>query len=183
MVFDFFKKKKAELSKEEFRIEDLVLNKLKTGFMVDYDMKTYRVTACNKYKWEEGGVTQEWELKADNETWYLERTEEDGNAEWSFCQKLPISELEGDIAGEIVRNEDPPERVVYQGKPFDFEEDDIGEFFREGSTEGLSFVSWDFEDEAEEQFLTIEQWGETKFDMQVGFTVEEYQFSNILPGE
>ena len=40
MVFDFFKKKKKE---EEFRIEDLVLSKLKTGFMVDYDMKTYLV--------------------------------------------------------------------------------------------------------------------------------------------
>ena len=47
----------------------------------------------------------------------------------------------------------------------------------------MSFVSWDYEDEAEEQFLTIEQWGETKFDMQVGFKVEEYQFTNILPGE
>jgi hypothetical protein len=44
-------------------------------------------------------------------------------------------------------------------------------------------VSWDFEDEQEKEFLTIEQWGETKFDMQVGFTVEEFQFTNILPGE
>ena len=183
MVFNFFKKKKEELSKDEFRIEDLVLSKLKTDFMVDYDMKTYKVTGSNRYEWNEGGTTDEWELKAGNETWFLERSEEDGEVEWSFCQKLPISQLEGDIAGEIVRNEDPPEEVVFQGKKFIFEEDDIGEFFREGSSEGLSFVSWDYEDELEEQFLTIEQWGETKFDMQVGFKVEEYQFSNILPGE
>ena len=183
MVFDFFKKKKAELQKEEFRIEDLVLGKLKIGFLVDYDMKTYKVTACNKYQWEEGGTTDEWELKAGDESWFLERSQEDGEVEWSFCRKLPISQLEGDIAGEIERNEDPPETVVFQGKKFVFEEDDIGEFFREGSDEGLSFVSWDFEDEQEKEFLTIEQWGETKFDMQVGFTVEEFQFSNILPGE
>jgi hypothetical protein len=183
MVFDFFKKKKAEFQKEEFRIEDLVLSKLKTGFLVDYDMKTYKVTACNKYQWEEGGTTDEWELKAGDETWFLERSQEDGEVEWSFCRKLPISQLEGDIAGEIERNEDPPETVVFQGKKFIFEEDDIGEFFREGSDEGLSFVSWDFEDEQEKEFLTIEQWGETKFDMQVGFKVEEFQFSNILPGE
>ena len=57
----------------------------------------------------------------------------------------------------------------------------MGEFFKGGSGEALSFVAWDFEDE--EQFLTIEQWGETKFDIQVGFKVEEYQFTNILPGE
>lgn len=179
MAFDFFKKKK----KEEFRIEDLVLSKLKSGFLVDYDMKTYRVAGCNKYQWNEGGVTDEWELKSGNETWFLECTQEDGEVEWSLCRKLSISELEGDIAGEIVRNEDPPEVVVYQGKRFAFEEDDIGEFFRGGSGEGLNFVSWDYEDETGEQFLTIEQWGETKFDMQVGFKVEEYQFTNILPGE
>jgi len=40
MVFDFFKNKKEKLQKEEFRIEDLVLSKLKVGFLVDYDLKT-----------------------------------------------------------------------------------------------------------------------------------------------
>ncbi len=179
MVFDFFKKKK----KEEFRIEDLVLAKLKTGFMVDYDMQTYCVAGYNKYQWNEGGVTDEWELKSANETWFLERSEEDGEVEWSLCRKLSVSELEGDVASEIVRNEDPPEVVVFQGNRFTFEEDDIGEFFRGGSGEALSFVAWDYEDELGKQFLTIEQWGETKFDMQVGFKVEEYQFTNILPGE
>lgn len=178
MVFDFFKKKK-----KEFRIEDLELSKLKTGFLVDYDMQTYRVAGYNKYQWNEGAVTDEWELKAGDESWFLERTEEDSEVEWSLCRKLPISDLEGDIAGEIMRTEDPPEVVAFQGKRFTFEEDDIGEFFRGGSGEAMSFVAWDYEDEAGEQFLTIEQWGETKFDIQVGFKVEEYQFTNILPGE
>jgi hypothetical protein len=72
---------------------------------------------------------------------------------------------------------------VLQGETFNYEEDDIGEFFRDGSEEGLSFVSWDYVDKKEKNFLTIEQWGEKKFDMQLGFVVEEYQFTNILPGE
>ncbi|MBT4128944.1 MAG: DUF4178 domain-containing protein [Nitrospina sp.] len=183
MVFDFFKNKKEELQKEEFRIEDLVLSKLKVGFLVDYDLKTYRVSACNNYQWNEGGVSDEWELTSGSETFFLERSEEDGEVEWSFCHKLSISELEGDIAGEIVRNEDPPEKVVLKGETFHFEEDDIGEFFRDGSEEGLSFVSWDYSDEQGKQFLTIEQWGEKKFDMQLGTMVEEFQFTNILPSE
>ena len=183
MVFNFFKKKKEELQKEEFRIEDLVLSKLKVGFLVDYDLKSYRVSACNKYQWNEGGVSDEWELTSGSETFFLERSEEDGEVEWSFCNKLPISKLEGDIADEIVRNEDPPEKVVLKGETFHFEEDDIGEFFRDGSEEGLSFVSWDYSDETGKQFLTIEQWGEKKFDMQLGTVVEEFQFTNILPSE
>ena len=183
MVFDFFKNKKAELQKEEFRIEDLVLSKLKVGFLVDYDLKTYRVSACNKYQWNEGGVSDEWELTSGSESSFLERSEEDGEVEWSFCHKLPISNLEGDIADEIEHNEDPPEKVVLKGETFHFEEDDIGEFFRDGSKEGLSFVSWDYSDEQGKQFLTIEQWGEKKFDMQLGTVVEEFQFTNILPSE
>ena len=39
MVFGFFKNKKKELQKEEFRLEDLVLSKLKVGFLVDYDRR------------------------------------------------------------------------------------------------------------------------------------------------
>ncbi len=184
MAFNFFKKKKEE----EFHIDQLVLSKLKPGFVVDYDMQTYRVAAYNKYQWNEGGVTDEWELESADGTWFLEHSQEDGESEWSLCRKLPIAELEGDVAKEIARNEDPPEVVVFQGKQFTFEADDIGKFFRGGSSDGdgndgaLNFVAWDYEDDAG-QFLTIEQWGETKFDMQVGFKVEEYQFTNILPGE
>ncbi|MFQ5585121.1 MAG: DUF4178 domain-containing protein [Calditrichia bacterium] len=41
---------------------------------------------------------------------------------------------------------------------------------------------WDFIDEEDENFLTIEQWGETEFEAAMGYYVEEYQFTNILPG-
>ena len=178
MAFDFFKKKKAET-----KLEDLVLSKMKPGFLVDYDMRTHKVMAKNQYKWEEGAVTDEWELKDGSEIWFLERVEEDGEVAWALSQKKPISMLEGDIAAHIEKHEDPPEKIVYQGKTFYYEEDDIGEFFRGDATEGLSFVAWDFTDDKGEEFLTIEQWGETKFDMTIGFEVEEYQFTHILPGE
>ncbi len=183
MVFGFFKKNKDEKKQEAPQLEDLVLSKLRPGYLVDYDMNTYQVAARNCYKWEEGGVTDEWELKLGDQVFYLERIEEDGYVEWSLCQKFSISELEGDIAAHIQKHEDPPETVTLKGTSFHFEEDDIGEFFRGDSKEPMHFVSWDYEDESGQKFLTIEQWGETKFDLTLGFSVEEYQFSNILPGE
>lgn len=179
MAFDFFKKKKEE----QPQLEDLILSKLKPGFLVDYDMKTYRVMACNHYEWEEGGVTDEWELQLGTESWFLERGEEDGEVEWSLSQKKPIFKLEGDIAGYIVKNEDPPEEVVFEGETFYVETDDIGEYFKGDAEEGMPFVVWDYNNEKSTQNLSIEQWGETKFDMTIGFPVEEYQFTNILPGE
>ena len=104
-----------------------------------------------------------------------------GYVEWSLCQKFSIDELEGDIAKHIIENEDPPEKIVCRGTAYHFECDDVGLFFKGDSTEEMHFVAWDFEDESEEKYLTIEQWGETKFDVTLGFPVEEYQFTNILP--
>ncbi len=178
MVFDFFKKKKEE----PLGPDDLVLSKLKPGYLVDYDMKTYRVQKKNQYVWEEGARTEEWELVEGDQTFYLERTEDDGEVEWSLCVKDSIDKLEGDVAEEIVENEDPPEEIVYEGQKFFFDEDDVGEFYPEGQSSPLPFVAWDYYDEKEKTCLTIEQWGETKFDLTIGFEVEEYQFSNILPG-
>ena len=178
MVFDFFKKKNDDDLDD---LDNLVLSKMKTGFLVDYDDKTFTVTARNYYQWEEGGRTDEWELKLGSEVFFLERSEEDGEVEWSLCKKRPISALEGDIGGHIIEHEDPPEKVIYEGVTFNFEEDDIGEYFKGGSSKSLQFVAWDFCDDAEEKTLSIEQWGETKFDVTIGFEVEEYQFTNILP--
>ena len=180
MIWDFFKNKREA---EPDELENLFLSKMKPGYLVDYDMKTYRVCSRNAYKWQEGGVTDEWELKQGSEVIFLEREEEDGEILWSINIKTAIDALEGDIARHIIDNEDPPDKVVYEGNTYYLEEDDIGEYFKGNSKEGLKFVVWDFIDNKQEKQLSIEQWGETKFDMQVGFKVEEFQFSNILPGE
>ena len=102
---------------------------------------------------------------------------------WSINIKTAIDALEGDIARHIIDNEDPPDKVVYEGNTYYLEEDDIGEYFKGNSKEGLKFVVWDFIDNKQEKQLSTEQWGETKFDVTLGQEVEEYQFSNILPGE
>ena len=45
------------------------------------------------------------------------------------------------------------------------------------------FVYWEFIDEEDQNFVTIEQWAETEFEAVAGYSVEEYQFTSILPGE
>ena len=180
MIWNFFKKKKEE---EPDELDNLVLSKMKPGFLVDYDMKTYRVSARNVYKWQEGGFTDEWELNQGSEVLYLEREEEDGEVLWTITRKTHIGALEGDIAQVIIQNEDPPDKVTYEGITYHLEEDDIGEYYKGDSKEGLKFVVWDYTDERQENQLSIEQWGETKFDVTLGHEVGEYQFSNILPGE
>ena len=51
----FGKKKKKE--EELDPLQDLVLSKLKVGYLLDYDMKTWEVTEYNKYDWDDGDFT------------------------------------------------------------------------------------------------------------------------------
>jgi hypothetical protein len=175
---DFFKEKDESVDP----LKDLVLSKLQPGYMVDYDMKTWQVTARNKYDFGEGYYSDEWELSGSGDKWYLERYEDD-DVEWSFCKKIPLGSIEGDIRKHIIEHEDPPPKIEYKGKTLFLDESAAAYFLKDAKEPKQEFVYWTFIDEEEENFVTIEQWGEEEFEASAGLYVEEYQFSNILPGE
>ncbi len=110
---DLFKKKEEDFDP----LKDLVLSKLRVGYYVDFDMKTWEVTGQSRYDFGEGYVTDEWELTTGREKWYLER-EEDDEVEWSFSKKLPIGAIEGDVRQHIIDHEDPPNKIVCKGKTY-----------------------------------------------------------------
>ena len=83
----------------------------------------------------------------------------------------------------IIENEDPPTKIEYKGKTFFLDESGAAYFLKDVKESRQEFVYWTFKDEKEENFVAIEQWGEEEFEASAGLYVEEYQFSNILPGE
>ncbi|MFQ5707511.1 MAG: DUF4178 domain-containing protein [bacterium] len=173
---DLFKKKEEDFDP----LKDLVLSKLRVGFYVDYDLKTWEVTAYNRYDYGEGYVTDEWELTSGREKWYLERAEDD-DVEWTFSKKLPMGAIEGDIRQYIIEHDDAPNKIVCKGRNYFLDETGSGHLYEDGKGDGREFIYWDFIDEADEHFVVIEQWGETEFEAAEGYYVEEYQFSSILP--
>jgi hypothetical protein len=179
-VFESLKK----LFKKETEIDplaDLVLEKLRVGYFVDYDMNTFRVTAHNRYDFGEGYEADEWELTSSSEKCYLERSEDD-EVEWSLSKKLPIGAIEGNVRQHVIDHDDPPDQVVCKGERYYLDESGSGQLVSAETGEKQGFIYWDFLHEDGERFLTIEQWGETEFEASLGTEVEEYQFSNILPG-
>ena len=174
---DFFKKKKDKLDP----LRDLVLSKLRVGYLVDFDMKTWEVTGYNRYDFGEGYEAFEWELTSGREKWYLERSEDD-EIEWTLSKKIPIGVIEGNIRQYIIENDDPPDEVFCNKKKYYLDESGSGYMYEDDEGPPKEFVYWDFIDEEDEYFLTIEQWGETEFEAAEGYYVEEYQFTNILPG-
>ena len=179
--FDRFRKKDEDPGIDP--LQDLVLEKLKVGYLVDYDLKTWTVTEHNRYQYNDGRSAQEWELTAGREKRYLELAE-GSEGGWSLAQMVPFGALgSGTVRDHIQEHEDPPDRLVYKDTAY-FMEGSVGGYLVPGRGGGRQeVILWEYVDEEEESFLSIMQWSETEFTAACGTFVEDYEFTNILPGE
>jgi len=175
---DLFKKNKPEPDP----LKDLTLARMKRGYFVDYDLKTWEVTAVNYYDFGEGIISREWQLKSEDETVYLE-LESDDEDYWSLNRKIPFARLGSKIKDYILEHEDPPDEIVFDGVTYYIDETGAGHFYKDETGAGQEFIRWSYIDDSGKKLLDIEQWGEEDFEASVGEQVEEYQFSNILPRE
>ena len=178
-LFDFFKKDKP---KGPDPVSGLTLSKMKPGYMVDYDLKTWEVTAYNLYDWGDGDESYEWQLKNGDDVRYLE-LETDDEEEWCLSRKVPFGKLGSGISQAIIDNGDPPDEITFDGEPYYLEKMAGGHFLKDGKGIGQPLLSWDYENDEGDKYLSVEQWGEEDFEASQGIPVEEYQFTNILPVE
>ena len=176
MNWNPFKKKDDD---ELDPLADLTLTKLKPGYILDYDLKTWKVDAHHTYDYE-GDRVDGWVLTCADGTVYLER-EEDDEPTWNLSRKVSLSELDADIRAHMADNDDPPEEIVHDGITYYGDSDSVGKFYENGEGPGQDFLVWDYLDDSEKRTLCIEQWGDSEYEASVGEVVEEYQFSNILP--
>jgi hypothetical protein len=164
-------------------LRDLVLDKLRVGFLLDYDLKTWQVTTFNRYLFDGDDEVKEWELTSGHEKRYLERGEDDGPV-WSLARKIPLGTLttaHGSLKSVLSERDTPPEKVVFENNTFYLDEDTAGYFYPGGTGEGTPLIKWEFISEDASAFVTVEQWGETDFEASASVEVAEYQFTNILP--
>lgn len=176
---DFFKKKDNALPHD---VTNLSLADLRPGFMVDYDMTSWQVTAFHTYDWGGEDRTYEWQLKSHDDIIYLEREPGDEDY-WSISRKVPIGKIGTSIVEHIKTHGDPPDEIRVDDTPYYLEEAGGGHFLENGKEPGKELLKWDLADDSGKHFLSIEQWSETDFEAAIGAPVEEYQFTNILPGE
>jgi hypothetical protein len=172
-----FGRKQAD--REPDPLADLVLEKLKVGYLVDYDLQTWQVTAYCRYAFSgKDRSVEEWELTAAGEQRYLELA--DGG--WSLARTISIGAIDGDIRRHILDHDDPPARIVYEGTEYNLDACYGGHMFPDGMGGGEQLIRWEFLDAAEKNFVGIEQRSETEFAAAAGIVVEEYEFTHLLPG-
>lgn len=178
MDWNFFRKKKDEGRLDPLR--DLTLSGLKPGFVVDYDLKTWQVTAQHRYDYE-GDRVDEWQLSCADEVRYLERGEDD-EVVWILTRKIPVSRINTDLRGYLRDHDDPPNTLTCDGVEYSADDTSVGKYFKDGAGPGQDFIVWDYLNADGKRTLSVEQWSDDEFEASVGEIVEEYQFSNILPG-
>jgi len=158
--------------------QELTLERLQVGHLVDYDLKTWEVIAYNTLDYD-GFVTDEWVLRSEGEVRYLGRAGEDGVSTWTLAWKVGLGEIQEDVAASIAAAEDPPEAIHYQGKAYGGVGASAGLKREGGHGREREFVEWGYESE-DGGLLFVSQWGERDFAARSGVLVQEYQFTNIL---
>ncbi len=179
-LLDRFRKQTDELEVDP--LKDLVLAKLKVGYLLDYDLRTWQVTDYARYRFNDGRESEEWELTAERDKRYLELAQGDGEI-WTFSKNIRIGAIEGDVRQHILDHDDPPEEIAYEGTVYYLEGSNGGYLLPGGEEPRRELIQWELLDEDEERFLSIIQWSETEVSAVSGSFVEDYQFTDILPGE
>ncbi|MFT5370128.1 MAG: hypothetical protein ACI8V2_005107 [Candidatus Latescibacterota bacterium] len=178
MNWNPFRKKEDE--SESIDPLDITLSNLEPGYVLDYDLKTWQVSAHHYYEYD-GDRVDEWELSSADEVAYLECAKDDGFT-YTFTRKIRVSELDADIPAHVSENEDPPDEIIHNHITYEADSSSIGRYFKDGQGTGDEFIVWDYLDDSEKRTLSIEQWTDDQFEASVGEIVEDYQFTNILPG-
>jgi hypothetical protein len=171
----FSRDKDTEDEYREYRLGEIERN-----FLVDYDLKTWEVRAISNYDYD-GYLTREWELHSDSGVGFLEQSVDDGQAEWTFTKRISIDAIAEDVVAEVASSDDPPRQIHFEGKSYEADEMSAGIQTQGDEESEKEFVGWSYESE-DGRVLFLNQWGEGDFSAYEGIYVEEYQFTDILPG-
>ena len=174
-LFDVFKKK------EESRGE-LTLENLQTGDLLEYFLKTWEVKKVYEYDWGNNEFTREYALDSGDDQVNL-HISNDNPPVCSVSRKVSIVSVDNNLKAHIIKFDEPPQKVDYDGKSYYRQEEGQG-YSREegeGDDEWSEFVSWELVDDSGEHFISLERYGETDVDAYAGQYAKPFEFSNFLP--
>lgn len=164
---------------------DLTLDRLREGYLVDYDLKTWTVETHARYDYE-GFPADEWTLRTDSgegsETLFLSY-EDDDEAVFVLSRPVDLTDLrvEGDEAPlrqYVSHHGEPPAALTHEGDAYKLEETGPAERIVDDHRQSLRY--WDFAG-AEGRIVSLERFGESDWNAYAGREVAPYEFDNILP--
>ena len=177
-IFDRFKKKTPDYDPNNITIHDL-----RTGFMFDYDLKTWIIKEEYAYDWGSNYFTREFKVDSGDDSAYLHIDEND-DLIMIFSGKVMVRAIDENIPEEIINHQQPPKKLSYKDTIYYLDKESPGYFSDdpENDDSWTEMISWDYYDEKGNFTISVEQWGERDFEASHGVMVKDYEITNILPG-
>ena len=179
-VFDFLRgnkgKEEASFDPLNIRVEDL-----KKGDLFDYKLETWSVLEEFEYDWGSECFTKELLIEAGKERKYLTIDIEDG-LELTIQDKIKLRSLDENFVDHLLSAQEPLKKLSHDGIKYYVDSKNYG-YYRNVNTssKGEECISWDFYDADEVHVITIDQWGDSEFEVSAGKVIKPNEISDILP--
>ncbi len=177
-LFDLFKKKKEETT--HYDPTDIKVSDIEKGYLFDYNMETWSVQKMGEYDWGDNHFSREFLVVSGTKNRYLS-IEEDDVLEIALFEKIKYRKLGSVVIDYFREHEKFPDQITYQDTTYYLEEIAPG-FYRDVESENWEeLMSFEYENEEGDKYLTIEQWGEEEFEASIGIEIKAFEISDILP--
>ncbi|GAB4330715.1 MAG: hypothetical protein OHK0038_05210 [Flammeovirgaceae bacterium] len=170
----------------EFDPSNLGVENLKTGYLVDYEMKTWIVSQENQYDFQDSFSEKEFRLSAESsqtEVLYVQARNENNFATVWVGKMSNIHKIDTALQSYIVRQRQAPNIIKYKNLKMFRESYHLGTVFCISNQEVAprKVQRWEFLDENRNVFLRIEWLNEKEFQCYEGRIISKQAFSDILP--
>ncbi|SOS47314.1 conserved hypothetical protein [Tenacibaculum dicentrarchi] len=176
-ILDFFKKKETE---RHFDPTNITIRDLGKGYIFEYAIETWTVTALFEYDWGDNYFTREFVIKNGTTEKFL-HLEDDGGLVVTLSEKIKLRKLGETVCDYIDENQKPPKKIDFEGTRYFLDKKSPGFCKELDASEWEELISYDYLDEDEQKTLCIEQYGEDEFEVTKGIIISELAVSNILP--
>lgn len=177
-LFDIFKKKEEP----KYDPNNITVKDLDYGFILEYDLKTWKVDSVFEYDWGGHYFTKEYLLNSGDDKIYLSVDDNDG-MHLTVTKEIKIRKLDEDLIDIIVKTEKAPSKLYWEEEKYFFDEENTGycRDHKNGTNDWDELISFEYYNEDETKIISISQWDDRNFESFAGIVIKEYEISNILP--
>lgn len=178
-MFNPFKKKKEP----EYDVTNLSVKDLNTGFIFDYDMKSWKVDETYEYDWGNNNYSKEYKVNSGDEVAFLS-VEDDGDINISIVKAIKLRAIDEDVMEEIGKKKNAPKQIHFEKEVY-FLENDAAGYFRDTTKKTEDWeelMTWEYYNKEEDKIVCITQWDEHNIDASAGLVLDLHQVSEIIPG-
>lgn len=186
-------KQKKEAEAKDDAPKELTLENVGPGGVIHLmnvgpNMEEYDVTILSKSIYREGESNEWYELEGDNgkQKVWISIEEDDGLDVTLALRTLKLRELPINRSDLDVMDESAEGEFEFEGQTFYFEYSNEASFFSNGDTSRDNesfFYYWEFENENEDQFITIEEWENGKFEITLAVPLKSSQIKVYSLGD